>query len=367
MNLIKKLLQGDAKEREETKGSVAELREKVECNAKKLQEKCDALKVNQTLVEERKLVAEIKVLANSINEDYFEWNQQVIFDSMADNSDNLITWYNPKHMKVLIYDIVKNDHTSIKLPGGTLAKGIRRFIGGPATVKVDSDLYFLGGFTGEQALNCAFKMPLQHPLGALAKLAPLEVARYDIGAAQILKKHLYAISGSVHERGTETYVSVCETYDITKNQWRRIRPVNIGRAAAGVTAFNDRYIFVYGSQTAASVRSNSIESYDALDGERGWVIHRNAELPIGFVNTFVALMCQVSNNELMIVTNGFLYTAEVKNEKIVKATQREIQYSGCSYNRMIVHKGKVYVTADGGVYLYDLHGDRCFKEMITFT
>eukprot|EP00826_Nyctotherus_ovalis_P058611 TRINITY_DN8071_c0_g1_i2.p1 TRINITY_DN8071_c0_g1~~TRINITY_DN8071_c0_g1_i2.p1 ORF type:complete len:509 (-),score=23.65 TRINITY_DN8071_c0_g1_i2:103-1629(-) len=211
---------------------------------------------------------------------------------------------------------------------------------GPSLIKVGTAIYSVDGYKDSESSSMLYRMPIFSLAEEPVTLAPMKVARCNLATAQIAHKYLYAISGKNKEYGNLEYVRDCEVYDIALNKWRSPHPVNIGYSFASTCTFSDRYIFVYqNSSICGSFDTYTFESYDVLDDERGWTLHRSSELIgielinfrefEGFESSEVMFMYQSENNEVILLIEKLYKFKEIDSVMVISYKSNHITtYSG---------------------------------------
>jgi len=291
--------------------------------------------------------------------DYIKKESQKLFLMLSqytikEDCSNAIVWLNYRQSAIIFIDLNRSlSYLQMETPP-EIKCTTSKYIGGPSLIKINTDIYFLGGYTGEESLNTLFRMPIRDKNKGLIKLESMKVARHDIAAAQLLKKYLYAITGSVIADNYEVHTKKCEVYDMGKNQWRGIHPVNVGSGVSGVCTFNDRYIFIFGGQINRFSYANRIESYDTLDDEHGWVIHKVTESIANSVSCMDIAAHQISTNEILIMCHEGLQIIKLPQEAIVESKSIKDNHEGLYYPIIQLHRGKVFWTGSSHLFCYDI-------------
>lgn len=273
--------------------------------------------------------------------------------SVKEDCKELMGWYTYLQKKLVMVNLKSKEKVSVEVPGNKLNSYDKRLIGAPSTVKIDSTFYFMGGFDGEKVFGTVYKLMIHSIPGDLIELAPLKLARYDIAAAQLCKKYLLAISGTRYENEGEVHARNCELYSVSSNKWRNLHPLNIGRAMPGLGVFNDRFIFVYGGQIDGSHSSRDLETYDILDDESGWTIYRNFDEKMGIFNATSGLAQQISNNEILLLSESKMQILKLNGEQVLKVTIVDKNYSNYFYSRITCYNGKVYWNSNSKLEYYN--------------
>ena len=202
---------------------------------------------------------------------------------------SMVQCLHDKNALVLI-DLEKKNYILRNFPQEIVPSFTNSFvIGMPSIIKIDDFIYFIGGFNGKKATNRTCKTSLKNFKGSIVEFSSMKIAKYDIALTHILKRCIYAITGSIYDGSTEIHTKDCQLYDINNDTWENIASLNIGRAAPGICSFNNRYIYIYGGELGPGVKTNTIEAYDALDDEAGWTIYRNKDLPVEFHELITSL------------------------------------------------------------------------------
>jgi len=269
-------------------------------------------------------------------------------------ASNIIVWLNYKKSAITFINLnTELYYLKLTAPPEVQPAKRLRLTGCPSLVKVNDIVYFIGGFTGKKSLNNLFSMLIKNPGERLIKLQSMKVSRHDISAVQIVNKYLYAISGSIFVEDNEIRTRKCEVYDIGKNKWRYMCPVNVGTAAAGISVFNDRYIFIYGGQVEGSC-TNRFERYDVLDEESGWLLHKVSESILeDHISDMQMPMFQISTKEIILVHSDRIRIIEIKQEAIVRTKEIGTRIYELYYPSTEVYKGKVYWTENNHLCYYD--------------
>jgi len=288
-------------------------------------------------------------------------------EKIKEDTSNVIVWLDYKKSKIVFINLdTKIPYLKMKPPPEIKIGVNRHFSGGPSLVKVNAYAYFLGGFTGEESLNTLFRMSIKDPYKEFIKLQSMKVSRHDIAAAQLIGRYLYAITGSVFVDNDEVHTKECEVYNIEKDTWKRIHPVNVGAAVSGICTFNERYIFIYGGQIVGPSNINRIESHDTLDDERGWILHKISESVMNCIPGTSILMHQISTKEIIIAFNDKFTIVELQQETIVKSKEIQIDYKRIYYPAIQFYRGKVFYTNRDYLYEYDTIKTICFLKSMMF-
>eukprot|EP00826_Nyctotherus_ovalis_P009832 TRINITY_DN12603_c0_g1_i2.p1 TRINITY_DN12603_c0_g1~~TRINITY_DN12603_c0_g1_i2.p1 ORF type:complete len:420 (-),score=69.04 TRINITY_DN12603_c0_g1_i2:67-1326(-) len=274
--------------------------------------------------------------------------------SLREDCKELMGWYLYSNNNLVMVNLKSKENCYVEMPEDKLINYNDHLIGAPSTVKIDSTFYFMGGFDGENVVDTVYKLLIHNIPTDLIELAPLKLAKYDIAAAQLCKKYLLAITGTLYIDGNEVHTRDCERYDIASNQWTNIHPLNKGRAIAGMCVFNDRFIFVYGGQMDDSSYSSDLETYDILDDENGWTIYKNSDFDIPILLTTSGLAQQISNDEIMLLSTRKVQILKVSREKAFKVTTKDKDYENLFYSCITCYNGKVYWSTISKVACYNL-------------
>eukprot|EP00826_Nyctotherus_ovalis_P002383 TRINITY_DN10472_c0_g1_i1.p1 TRINITY_DN10472_c0_g1~~TRINITY_DN10472_c0_g1_i1.p1 ORF type:complete len:210 (+),score=3.49 TRINITY_DN10472_c0_g1_i1:158-787(+) len=184
-------------------------------------------------------------------------------------------------------------------------------------------------------------------------LAPLIPAKYTVGLVQIYKKYIYAIAGFMGKKDACFCVKDCGVYSIAADKCRHIPLLNKAKPNIFACSFNDRYIFAFDLEIDSQL-SNYIESYDALDEERGWAFYDRSKLNLNSDLYGLRFAHQVSPNELLLFGTGYIYYRKVKEDKIVEAEPTDLLSCYFIPESAKIHKGKVYWASMIAIKVYDL-------------
>ena len=274
---------------------------------------------------------------------------------VKEDASNVMVWAEYRESNIVIINLDKKVlYLKMKTrPEITVSRALS-FTGGPSLVKINPYVYFLGGFTGKESLNTLFRVLIRDPYKELIKLQSMKVSRHDIAVVGLIGKYFYAITGAVFVNDHEIHTRECEVYNIEKNTWGRIRPVNVGAAASGACTFNERYIFIYGGQTLHSSDTNRIESYDTLDDEHGWTLHKISKSVVHLDSGMDKLMHQISTNEILIVHHRKLQIIELRQETIMKSKTIKYDNITLDYSAIQLYKGKVFWTVRDRIHEYNI-------------
>lgn len=94
----------------------------------------------------------------------------------------------------------------------------------------------------------------------MKKKSPMKKIRKEHSTVMISGK-VYALGGYDGEQAK--FLNECEVYDVTKDEWTIISPMNKAKCAFAATAVNDDTIFVCGGYDGEN-RLRYIELYDIL-------------------------------------------------------------------------------------------------------
>jgi len=196
-------------------------------------------------------------------------------------------------------------------------------------VQTKNQVYFIGGNRGKwdsEYFATTYSIPL---LGRLVNeyldmKAPMKFARAWHGVTELQSSYIYAIGGYNSIQGT---LGSCEKYIVKNDKWVPIPSLQKKRWGLSITLFNERLI--YGFFGAANKRLlNTIEVFDCLDEEKGWVLIPNKNYRSAFFQRCQRSF-QSSNTEIIIfggdegnkAVKGYL-TYKVK-ENIIQSTDNE--------------------------------------------
>jgi len=322
-------------------------------------EKLDSISVTIDNYEQvESILAERNNLMNCIEKERSKLLLMIAQYMIKENASNAMVWADHRRLSINFINLdTKIPYLKMKTPPEVKAFSSRRFIGGPSLVKINAYVYLLGGFTGKESLNTLFRMLIKDPYKKVIKLQSMKVSRHDIAVVELMGKYIYAITGSVFVNDREIHTRECEVYNIEKNTWARIHPVNVGAAASGSCTFNERYIFIYGGETSGPSRSsdtNRIESYDTLDDEHGWILHKISKSVVYFDSGTDKLMRQISTNEILIAHHKKLQIIELRQETIMKSKTFEYDNMRLDYSAIQLYKGKVFWTVRDKIHEYNI-------------
>jgi len=319
-------------------------------------------KTKKILNQAKTLLIERKKLIKELKNENSEFNLEIAKYTMKEEAKDIIALITTGKSTLFFISIITKIPYRKPCPPEIRVNEAPGMLGGPTLVRVAGDIYFVGGFTGTQSSNQLSKLSVEDLTKSLVKLQPMKIARHDIAATQACRLYLYSISGSVLVEGREVYTNECEVYDIRKDKWSHIPPVNVATGVAGAYVFNDRYIFLYGGYISTYDCTNRFETYDILDSERGWTLWKSFKLPVDLHPGAGILMYQVSANEIIINVSDKVYFGKVSQDKIV-----DIKDNNCNNNRHIfthvqMYNGRVYWVARSRLYCYDM-----FKKNLSYT
>ncbi len=241
-------------------------------------------------------------------------------------------------------------------------------IGGPTLVRVLETVYIIGGFDGNVASAKCFCVNLPYDFDKSSAQTPLEytrvadmhVAKYDVAAAAVGRRFVFGVAGSFFREGRDVQAVDSECYDCRNNSWIDIAPLTVPRACPGISAFDDRFIYIYAGQSQGTPqlsRANMIERLDSLEPDAGWrmlAISKDTLL----TKTEGAGVVQSSNKEIIIWGERAIHSVWLDKGEISHiglANGYEIRM--LVYPRLVVHRHRAYmwsVPMHDDVLHYDL-------------
>mmetsp|Transcript_11572 Transcript_11572/g.14599 ORF Transcript_11572/g.14599 Transcript_11572/m.14599 type:complete len:173 (+) Transcript_11572:477-995(+) len=147
--------------------------------------------------------------------------------------------------------------------------GPLKFDGTSRYVQTNSGKIFLiGGFGAKRNTKCQEIVKNGFNEYYTITLASLKYKREE-HAICFLNKFLL-VTGSLVADLAQAYKRV-ERYDISRNRWEELAPLNQGRALHSSCAFDERYAFVFcGEFMPKGGLSASIEQFDMHNKVKGW-------------------------------------------------------------------------------------------------
>ncbi|KAL4437683.1 hypothetical protein ABPG74_012358 [Tetrahymena malaccensis] len=157
----------------------------------------------------------------------------------------------------------------------------------------DEEIIVVGGNDGQNILSDAEIYNLNTK--QIRKLQPLSFARDELAIALSNdKKYIYAFGG--YSQSLKNSLNIVEKYDIQKNKWETVKPMNQCRRSLQVVTLPDGF-YILGGFDGQNYLS-SVEKYD--DANDQWVLIQNMLVPRA---TFSAL--KSPDNMGIIVLGGF--------------------------------------------------------------
>jgi len=211
-------------------------------------------------------------------------------------------------------------------------------------------VYFIGVY--EDYTMPTYKISLEDPSFKYVKLSNMKKCKYSSNVVQIQNKYIYAISGKSIEHLINHFITDCQCYDISKDKWNTISPLNIERASSGISTFNSRYIYIYGGIRSNEFEANDFEVYDILDDEKGWELLKTTNFNIELSSCSSAFICQISNKLLFLFNNSEYCFIEPESSGCLKNVDNFgiIFENWRVQSSALLWKGKVYFKN-----LYDPH------------
>ncbi|KAL4512048.1 hypothetical protein ABPG72_005050 [Tetrahymena utriculariae] len=110
--------------------------------------------------------------------------------------------------------------------------------------------------------------------------------------------YIYAIGGKTN---FDTKTKLCERYDVQRNVWESIAPLNQARSRAACCLFNEKYIYAFYGTSSENKSVQTVEKYD-LELNKWEILEVVNQLP-GFDVSFSAAI-QINSSQIILI-GGF--------------------------------------------------------------
>ncbi len=247
-------------------------------------------------------------------------------DFLAPSGD-LIAYFNFVRRALIIINLSKNRKTLIDLPKSEVlcsAEGSLHV--GPSVVVAAESVFIMGGTDLKTVTGRVLRIPFTKPGPSLHKMADMLLPKYSMTVTQLSDRFIYAIGGKTSCDQAIAPLPSCECYDIKLNKWTAISPIQQPRSNAAICTFHGRFIYLYGGSHAQSDSKASLEMYDVLDGEKGWIDATIIE-PSPLLQNYTDQLVPISDHEILLVDNiNGGYTMECDAQGRISESKKLTEY-----------------------------------------
>jgi len=173
-------------------------------------------------------------------------------------------------------------------------------------------IYFSGGGKNEEYYSRTMECEVKESSASAHVLADMQKPKCSHTLVAFNGTHVFSLGGFIERRDN----NYCEVYSVEKNQWMPIKPLNEPKAYVIACTFRNRFIYCIGGRGCTSV--NSVEIYDGLAPEDGWVSREIAERIDSLTKNNYGEAIQSSCNSLIILSRSTLFDYNVMTNKLQK-------------------------------------------------
>eukprot|EP01022_Parablepharisma_sp_SALTPOND_P034437 TRINITY_DN917_c0_g1_i1.p1 TRINITY_DN917_c0_g1~~TRINITY_DN917_c0_g1_i1.p1 ORF type:complete len:343 (-),score=20.32 TRINITY_DN917_c0_g1_i1:48-1076(-) len=134
-----------------------------------------------------------------------------------------------------------------------------------SVIKARDMIFAIGGIqyslSSHKNTCISFEQYLPKPTPIKEMIRP----RFKPALVEQIGKYIYALCGFTTDDEFPVQHFFCERYDIDKDSWAAIPPLNEAKNCPAACMFDSRFIYVY-----ALHHDYKLERYDTLDGDKGW-------------------------------------------------------------------------------------------------
>ena len=199
-------------------------------------------------------------------------------------------------------------------------------------------IYFSGGGKSEEYYAKTVECEIQENTASSKALAEMLKPKCSHTLVAFNGSHVYSLGGFIDRRDN----NFSEVYSVEKNVWQQIRSLIESKAYVIACTFRNRYIYCIGGRGCTP--EHSIEIYDALCPEDGWLSKEILERVDILTKNNYGEAIQNSTNSLIILSRSTLFDYNVVTNKFTKRCDVNAEDLGLEIVPLL-HKTWIYQIA----------------------
>lgn len=173
-------------------------------------------------------------------------------------------------------------------------------------------IYFSGGGKNEEYYAKTTECEIQESNITSRSLADMLKPKCSHTLVVLNGRYIFSLGGFIDGRDS----NYCEAYSVDKNKWMAVNPLNEHKAYVIACTFQNRFVYCIGGRGCTV--NYSVEIYDGLFPENGWIAKKIVNQIEGLTKNNYGEAIQSSNIEIIILSKNSLLEYNVVTNKLVK-------------------------------------------------